>query len=82
MLGFSKWVTDAENDEVLGFHVLEHGGADLLPQALIAMHALGGKIDPVNACISIHPTFSEGVKAAAGNLPDVRVPTAAGALSE
>ncbi len=50
--------------------------------ALIAMHAPGGKIDPVNACICIHPTFSEGVKAAAGNLQEVSVPTAAGALSE
>lgn len=28
MLGFSKWVTDAQTDEVLGFHVLGHGGAD------------------------------------------------------
>jgi pyruvate/2-oxoglutarate dehydrogenase complex dihydrolipoamide dehydrogenase (E3) component len=78
--GFAKWVVDAETDEILGFHVLGHGGADLLPQALIAMNAPGGTIDPVNACICVHPTFSEGVKAAAGELQEVGPPTATGDL--
>ncbi|MBI3970552.1 MAG: FAD-dependent oxidoreductase [Chloroflexi bacterium] len=81
--GFVKWIVDADTDEVLGFHVLGHGGADLLPQALIAMHAPGRKIDPVLKCICIHPTFSEGVKAAAENLKPIRhvgPPTATGEL--
>jgi pyruvate/2-oxoglutarate dehydrogenase complex dihydrolipoamide dehydrogenase (E3) component len=80
--GFVKWVVEADTDAVLGCHVLGRGGADLLPQALIAMHAPGGKIDPVLECICIHPTFSEGVKAAAGNLKPVGPPTATGDLAE
>ncbi len=77
--GFVKFVVDAETNELLGMHVLAHMGADLLPQGILMMH--GGSIDPLQACICVHPTLSEGVKAAVVNLkPLESVPTASGDL--
>ncbi len=40
-----------------------------------------GTLSPLIDCICIHPTFSEGVKAAAGNRKPVEIPTAAGNLA-
>ncbi len=78
--GFVKFVVDAETNELLGMHVLAHMGADLLPQGILIMH--GGSIDPLQACICVHPTLSEGVKAAVVNLkPLEAVATAAGDLA-
>lgn len=65
--GFVELVVDAETDELLGMHVLAHHGAELLAQGVIAM-AGTGTLAPLTDCICIHPTFSEGVKAAAGDL--------------
>ncbi len=77
--GFVKFVVDAETNELLGMHVLAHMGADLLPQGILMMH--GGSIDPLQACICVHPTLSEGVKAAVVNLkPLESVSTASGDL--
>ncbi len=77
--GFVKFVVDAETNELLGMHVLAHMGADLLPQGILMMH--GGSIDPLQACVCVHPTLSEGVKAAVVNLkPLEAVSTASGDL--
>ncbi len=77
--GFVKFVVDAETNELLGMHVLAHMGADLLPQGILIMH--GRSIDPLQACICVHPTLSEGVKAAVVNLkPLEAVSTASGDL--
>lgn len=76
-----KFVVDTDTNEVLGMHALAHMGADLLPQGILMMHT--GSIDPLQACICIHPTLSEGVKAAAVNLrPLESVATATGDLPE
>jgi len=64
--GFVKFVVDADTNEVLGMHVLAHLGGDLLPQGILMMQA--GSIDPLQACVCIHPTLFEGVKAAASHL--------------
>jgi pyruvate/2-oxoglutarate dehydrogenase complex dihydrolipoamide dehydrogenase (E3) component len=77
--GFVKFVIDAETDELLGMHVLAYHGADLLAQGVIAM-AGTGTLAPLTDCICIHPTFSEGVKAAAGNLRAMEIPDAGGDL--
>jgi len=77
--GFVKFVIDGETDELLGMHVLAYHGADLLAQGVIAM-AGTGTLAPLTDCICIHPTFSEGVKAAAGNLRTMEIPDAAGDL--
>ena len=77
--GFVKFVVDAETNELLGLHVLAHMGADLLPQGILMMH--GGSIDPLQACVCVHPTLSEGVKAAVTNLKPLQaVATATGDL--
>jgi len=77
--GFVKFVVDADSNELLGLHILAHMGADLLPQGILMMHI--GSIDPLQACICVHPTLSEGVKAAVVNLrPLEAVATATGDL--
>ncbi len=79
--GFVKVVVDAQTNELLGMHILAHMGADLLPQAILMMHA--GTVDPLQACVCVHPTLSEGVKAAAVNLkPLVATATATGDLPD
>lgn len=75
--GFVKFVVDAETDELLGMHVLAYHGADLLHEGVVAMSGTG-TLAPLLDCICIHPTFSEGVKAAAGSLREVEIPDAAG----
>jgi pyruvate/2-oxoglutarate dehydrogenase complex dihydrolipoamide dehydrogenase (E3) component len=79
--GFVKFVVDADTDELLGMHVLAYHGADLLAQGVIAM-AGTGTLAPLTDCICIHPTFSEGVKAAAANLRPLEIPDAAGDLPD
>ena len=77
--GFVKFVVDADSNELLGMHILAHMGADFLPQGILMMHT--GSIDPLQACICVHPTLSEGVKAAVVNLrPLEAVATATGDL--
>lgn len=72
--GFVKFVVDAGSDELLGMHVFAHHGADLLAQGVIAMNGTG-TLAPLLDCVCIHPTLSEGVKAAAGNLQLAEPPT-------
>lgn len=77
--GFVKFVVDAQTNELLGMHALAHMGADLLPQGILMMHT--GSVNPLQECICVHPTLSEGVKAAVANLkPLEAVPTATGDL--
>lgn len=79
--GFVKFVVDADTDELLGMHVLAHMGADLLPQGIVMMHT--GSIAPLRACVCVHPTLSEGVKAAAVSMkPLESVASATGDLPE
>ncbi len=79
--GFVKFVVDADSDELLGMHVLAHMGADLLPQGIMLMHSSDRTISPLLGCMCIHPTLSEGVKAAIVNLKPVEaVATAMGNL--
>jgi pyruvate/2-oxoglutarate dehydrogenase complex dihydrolipoamide dehydrogenase (E3) component len=66
--GFIKLVVDAQTDELLGMHVLAHIGADLLAQGIQLLNTADRKITPMTECICVHPTLSEGVKAAATNL--------------
>lgn len=77
--GFIKFVVDAESDDLLGMHVLAYHGADLLHEGIVAA-AGAGTMAPLLDCICIHPTFSEGVKAAAGNLREVEILDATGDL--
>ncbi len=79
--GFVKFVIDATTDELLGMHVLAHMGADLLPQGILLLHTAERTIAPLTGCICVHPTLSEGVKAAVTNVKPIEaVATAAGDL--
>lgn len=79
--GFVKFVVDADTDELLGMHVLAHMGADLLPQGIVMLHTAERTIAPLTECICVHPTLSEGVKAAVTGLKPVEAtPTATGDL--
>jgi pyruvate/2-oxoglutarate dehydrogenase complex dihydrolipoamide dehydrogenase (E3) component len=79
--GFIKFVVDDDTDELLGMHVLAHMGADLLPQGIVMLHTAERTIAPLTECICVHPTLSEGVKAAVTSLKPVEsVPTATGDL--
>ncbi|MEX0827047.1 MAG: FAD-dependent oxidoreductase [Acidimicrobiia bacterium] len=81
--GFVKFVVDADTDELLGMHVLAHLGADLLSQGILMLHTAERSISPLTNCICVHPTLSEGVKAAVTNLKPVEaVATAAGDLAD
>lgn len=81
--GFVKFVVDSETDELLGMHVLAHLGADLLPQGILMLHSAERTIAPLTHCMCVHPTLSEGVKAAVSNLKPVEaVATATGDLEE
>jgi pyruvate/2-oxoglutarate dehydrogenase complex dihydrolipoamide dehydrogenase (E3) component len=61
--GFIKIVADAGTDRLLGMHVLAPMGADLLPQGVLMMQT--GSIAPLRDVVYIHPTLSEGLRAAA-----------------
>ena len=64
-------------------HVLAHLGADLLPQGILMLHTAERTIAPLTRCRCVHPTLSEGVKAAVSNLKPVEaVATATGNLQE
>lgn len=81
--GFIKFVVDSDTDELLGMHVLAHLGADLLPQGILMLHTAERTIAPLTHCMCVHPTLSEGVKAAVSNLKPVEaVATATGNLAE
>lgn len=60
--GFIKLVVDADTDRLLGMHVLAPMGADLLPQGVLMMRA--GTVASLENIVYIHPTLSEGLKAA------------------
>ncbi len=60
--GFIKVVLDADTDRLLGMHILAPMGADLLPQGMLMMRM--GAVATLQDVVYIHPTLSEGLKAA------------------
>jgi len=81
--GFVKFVVDAETDELLGMHVLAHAAGELLAQGILMLHTKDRSIAPLTSCICVHPTLSEGVKAAVTNLKPLEVvSTASGNLDD
>lgn len=62
--GKIKVVVNAENDEILGFHILGPDGDNLIHEAVVAMYD-HGTVEPITKSIHIHPTLAEAVKSAA-----------------
>ncbi len=62
--GFVKFVLNADDDTILGCHVVAPHGAEVIHAALVAMNA-GRSLDPIFSAIFIHPTLAEGLQSAA-----------------
>lgn len=63
--GFIKFVLNAEDDSILGCHVIAPHGAEVIHPAIVAMNAPGRSLDPIFSSIFIHPTLTEGLQSAA-----------------
>ncbi len=66
MRGFVKIVVDAHSGAILGAQALGPRAGEYIHEVTVAMNAEGSRLDPILDAIFIHPTLSEGVKAAAG----------------
>lgn len=62
--GFVKFVYDAENEEILGFHVIGPRATDLASGVACVMES-GGKLSAIADTVHPHPTVSEAVMEAA-----------------
>ncbi len=63
--GHIKFVVNAEDNSILGCHVIAVHGAEVLHPAIVAMNVAGRSLDPIFSSIFIHPTLSEGLQSAA-----------------
>jgi dihydrolipoamide dehydrogenase len=62
--GFIKVLADAENDEILGVHMIGPRVADVIAEAVVAMEYKASAEDIARICHA-HPTFTEAFKEAA-----------------
>lgn len=62
--GKIKVVVNAEDDVILGFHILGPDGDNLIHEAVAAMYD-HGTVEPITKSIHVHPTLAEAVKSAA-----------------
>lgn len=58
--GFFKIIADANNDRILGAHIIGPHAADLIHEVAVAMNA-GLKVKDISETIHAHPTLSEGI---------------------
>ncbi|GAA3136979.1 dihydrolipoamide dehydrogenase [Kribbella aluminosa] len=65
--GLVKFVVDAATDKILGCHIAGPHAAELVHEAVIAMHT-GARYTDIADAIHIHPTLAEGVNTAAGGV--------------
>ena len=69
--GFIKVIADANNDEILGVHMIGPRCADLISEAVVAMEYKASAED-IARITHAHPTFSEVMKEAALSATDNR----------
>jgi dihydrolipoamide dehydrogenase len=62
--GMVKIISDAEDDKVLGVHIIGSHAADLIHEAAFAIK-MGATIDDLAHTVHAHPTLAEAVKEAA-----------------
>ncbi len=58
--GMIKVVSDAQNDQILGVHIIGPHATDLIHEAAVAM-GLGGKAADIGQIVHAHPTLSEAL---------------------
>ncbi|MCP4513204.1 MAG: FAD-dependent oxidoreductase, partial [Fuerstiella sp.] len=64
MEGFVKIIADAENDRVLGVHIIGAHAGELIAEAAVAME-FGASSEDIARCCHAHPTLAEAVREAA-----------------
>ncbi len=62
--GFAKVIANAENDEILGVHIVGNGASDLISEGALAIE-MGSVLHDVALTIHPHPTLGESVMEAA-----------------
>ncbi|MBA3881793.1 MAG: dihydrolipoyl dehydrogenase [Chthoniobacterales bacterium] len=62
--GFVKFVADAENDRIIGAHIMSPAASDLISECVAVME-FGGSAEDLGRTVHAHPTLSEAVKEAA-----------------
>ncbi len=62
--GFIKIIADAQNDTVLGVHIIGPGASELIAEAVLAME-FGASAEDIARTVHAHPTLSEGMHEAA-----------------
>ncbi len=67
--GFFKIIADADTDRILGAHIIGPHASDLIHEVAVAMHA-GLKAKDIEETIHAHPTLSEGLMEASGDVHD------------
>jgi dihydrolipoamide dehydrogenase len=65
--GMVKILSDASTDRVIGAHIIGPHASDLIHEAVVAMKA-GMRTKDLAETIHAHPTLSEGVMEAAGDV--------------
>lgn len=70
--GFIKIVTDAEDDTILGAHVIGYGAADIISEMALAIE-MGACAEDVALTVHPHPTMGEGMMEAAEAVHDMAV---------
>jgi len=65
--GFAKIIVDAENGEILGFHIIGPDASILIHEVIVAMANKLSYMDLANA-MHIHPALSEVVLSTLQNL--------------
>jgi len=62
--GLVKLVVDANNDRILGVHILGAGASDLIAEAVVAME-FSASAEDLARTVHAHPTLAEAIKEAA-----------------
>jgi dihydrolipoamide dehydrogenase len=62
--GFVKVLAEAQNDRILGVHIIGVGAGELIAEATVIME-MGGTADQLARTCHAHPTMAEAVKEAA-----------------
>jgi len=56
--GFVKFVADADDDTLLGVHVVGHEASNLIAEAALCIE-MGGTVSDIGLTVHPHPTLSE-----------------------
>jgi mycothione reductase len=61
---FVKFIVDAEEEKILGCHILGPQASTLIHEVIVVMQVMDGKISAIKDTIHIHPALSEVIRRA------------------